>query len=262
MEEHSGLGRVAWWLQLPVLVLLAVAIGLIIDVAGDAPGENMFGGIVLFLDAIVLFVVLISMTTQALQVVRRPQSLHERALPRRVARLQLALYGVIALWVALLLTVDIFVFSWIFVAAMIALSVMLQRRISQWPAQPEPPLPSVRLSPPVGVALVAYSLLALGAIVIVIATLVDPTLDAEGLRPLILLLTFGLPLSLVALPLALLGALALGSLAFALPLAAILGNVVIAQLLLFSPRLRTRLTNWFFRLNDEEPATMVTGSSI
>ena len=262
MEEHSGLGRVAWWMQLPALVLLASAIGLIIDVAGDAPGENMFGGIVLFLDAIVLLVVLISMTTLALQVVRRPQSLHERALPRRIAVLQLALYGVIAVWVALLLTVDIFVFSWLFVAAVITLTVMLQRRISRWPAQPAPPLRSVRLTPGVRVALIAYSLLALGAMAIVIATLVDPTLDAEGLRPLILLLSFGLPLSLVALPLALLGALALGSLAFVVPLAAILGNVVIAQLLLFVPRPRDRLTNWFFRLNDEEPATSVTGPSI
>lgn len=262
MEDRTLLGRIAFWAQLPALVLLAIAIGLIIDVAGDAPGEMMFSGIVLFLDAMVLFIVLISMTAQALLVVRRPQSLYERALPRRVASMQLALYGVIALWVALLLTVDIFVFSWIFIAAMITLSVMLQRRIWQWPARPAPPLPSVRLSPPLGVALIVYSVLALGAIAMVIATLVDPRLDAEGLRPLILLLSFGLPLSLVALPLALLGALALGSLAFALPLAAILGNVLVAQLLLFSPRLRTRLTNWFFRLNDEEPATVVTGSSI
>lgn len=262
MEDRTLLGRIAFWAQLPALVLLAIAIGLIIDVAGDAPGEMMFSGIVLFLDAMVLFIVLISMTAQALLVVRRPQSLYERALPRRVASMQLALYGVIALWVALLLTVDIFVFSWIFVAAVITLSVMLQRRIWQWPVRPTPPLPSVRLSPSLGVALIVYSVLALGAIAIVIATLVDPRLDAEGLRPLILLLSFGLPLSLVALPLALLGALALGSLAFALPLAAILGNVLVAQILLFSPRLRTRLTNWFFRLNDEEPATSVTGSSI
>ena len=60
----------------------------------------------------------------------------------------------------------------------------------------------------------------------------------------------------------LLGATALGSVMFVLPLAAILVLVVTAQLLLWSPPLRVRLVNWFFRLNDEEPATLATGPSI
>ena len=262
MDKRSRIGRVAFWALLPALVLLTAAIGLVIDVAGNAPGKNMFGGILLFFAGIVLFIVLVSLTTQALLLVRRPQSLIDRALPRRVAVLQLALYGVIALWVALLVTVDLFLVSWLFVAAIIWLSVLLTKRIQEWPRDLSRALSAVRLSAVARVALVAYTVLALGAIAYVVATLVDPTLDADGLRPLILLMSFGLPLSLAALPLALLGATALGPAAFALPLAAILVLVVTAQLLLWVPRLRTRLVNWFFRLNDKEPATEVTGSSL
>lgn len=262
MDEHSRIGRVAFWALLPALVLLTAGIGGLLDVAGDAPGENMFGGIVLFFDAMVLFILLISMSAQALLLVRRPQSLTDRALPRRIATLQLALYGVVALWIALLVTIDVFVLSVAFIAAIVALSALLQKRVFQWAARPAAPLADVRVSRPLRVALWAYSVLALAAIAYVVATLVDPTVDADGLRPLILLMSFGLPLSLVALPLALLGTLALGSAAFALPLAAILVNVVTAQLLLWSPRVRVRLVNRFFRLNDEEPATSVAGSSI
>jgi hypothetical protein len=258
------IGRIAFWLLLPALVLTVGAIGTVIDVAGDAPGQSMFGGIVLFLDAIVLFVVLASMTSQALLIARRPQSLSERTLPTRIAVLQLALYGVIGLWVVLLVSIDIFVASWLFVAAIITLSVLLLTRIQRWPLAPSAALPAVRLPVWMRVALSAYSVLAIGAIAYVIAALVDPTLDADGLRPLILLAAFGLPLSLVALPVALLGSLIdVGSPLFALPLLAIALNVVVAQLLLWAPRVRVRLVNWFFRLGKgEEPATTVTGSSL
>lgn len=258
----TAIGRVAFWAQLPALVLLTVAIGAVMDVGGDAPGESMFGGIILFVDAVFLFLLLAAMTSQALMLVRRSQSLTERALPRRVAVPQLALYGVIALWVALLLTVDIALVSWLFVGALIGLAVLLTRRIQEWPRDPSAPLPAVRLRPGLRAALVAYSLLALAAVAFVIAALVDPTLDADGLRPLILLCAFGLPMSLVALPVALLGTLVLGAAAFALPLAAILANVVVAQLLLWAPPVRSRLVAWFFRLNGEEPATTVTGPSL
>lgn len=260
------IGRVAFWALLPSLILTSVAIGVVIDGAGDAPGDGMFDGILVFMAAVVLFVLLASMTFQALLLVRRPQSLTERALPTPIAVLQFVLYGLIALWTVLLVTVDALLFSWLLLAAIITVSTLLLTRTQKWAPQPSTALAEARLGAPVRVALWAFSVLALAAIGYVVAAFVNPTLDADGLRPLILLLSFGLPLSVVALPVALLGAFALpgnAAVLFALPVLAIVANIVVAQLLLWSPRRRVRLVNWFFRLGRyEEPATTVTGSSI
>jgi len=249
----TSIGRLAFWLQLPALVLLTGAIGLLLDVAGDAPGRNMFGGVLLFFAGIVLFVVLVSMTANAVLLLRRPQSLTQRSLPRPIAVRLLILYCVIAVWIVLLVSLDIFLISWLFVAAIIVLSVMVQSRALKWAPHPVAHQTVTGLTTPLRVALVAYCVLAIAASVYAVATIVDPTLDGDGLRRVILLGAFGLPQSLLAVPVALLVTPLLGPVTFALPLAAVAANLVIAQLLLWSPRTRTRLVNWFFRCT-EEPA--------
>lgn len=264
MNDRSLIGRIAFWLLLPSLIAMTVAIGLVAGASGDAPGNGMFDGILLFVAAVVLFMALASMTFQALLIVRRPQSVTVRSLPRRIAVLQFALYGVIALWVALLVTVAITLLSLLFFAAIVTLSAMLLFRIQAWLPQHDSTAPP--LSAAVRVALWAYSVLALAALAYVIAAIANPQLDADGLRPAILLLAFGLPLSVVVLPLALLGALAVpgtGLPLISLTLLAIVVNVVVAQLLLWSPRLRVTLVHWFFRLGtSKKPATTVTGPSL
>ena len=266
MDNRTAVGRVAFWALLPSLVAMSVAIGLVADASGDAPGQGMFDGILLFVGVVVLVMVLASMTFQALLIVRRPQSLTVRSLPTRIAVLQFTLYGVIALWVGLLVTVAIPLLSFLFFAAIVTLSVMLLTRIQGWLQGGSTALSAVRLSASVRVALWAYSVLALAALAYVIAAIANPQLDADGLRPAVVLLAFGLPHSVVVLPLALLGAIAVpgtGLALISLTLLSIVLNVIVAQLLLWSPRLRVRLVNWFFRLgNGKGPATTVTGPSL
>jgi len=266
MDERTAIGRVGFWMLLPSLLGVAAGIGLVANASGNAPGQGMFDGILLFVAVVVLVIVLTSMTFQALLIVRRPQSLTERSVPSRVAVLQFILYGVIAVWVALLITVNITLLSWLFFAAIVGLSGVLLTRVQSWLRVEAAALTSVHLSAPVRVALWGYSVLALAAVAYIVAAIVNPTLDSDGLRPAILLLAFGLPLSVVVLPVALLGALAVpgtGLSLISLALLAIVANVVVAQLLLWSPRVRVKLVNWFFRLgNGKGPATPVTGPSL
>lgn len=266
MNERTLAGRIAFWLLLPSLFAMAIAIGLLADVSGHAPGARMLSGPLLFLAVIVLFVLLSSMTFQTLLIVRRPQTLTVRSLPTRIALLQFMLYGVVALWVTLLATIVVpLLLSLLLFAAIVTLPVMLLTRIQGWPRGELAAMPRVRLSVPVRVALWGYSALAVGALGYVVAAIANPVLDGDGIRSVTVLLALGLPLSLVALPVALFGALVVPGIGFSLIVIALLVivlNVVVVQLVLWSPTRRVTLVNWFFRFNDEEPATSVAGSSI
>lgn len=242
------IGRIAFWLLLPGLIATVVELAVVLYVAtGPQAYEypDRLGPLVIF---VFLFVLLVSMTIQALVIVRRPRSLTTRQLPTRIAVVQFVLYVLVALWVSLLTRADIGGFSVAFAVVTVVLSIMLLVLIVSWRHDPSERATEVVLPTALRVVLWAYCLIALVGLMIAVASFVNPTLDPSSGIAFTVLTVLGLPLALLTIPVAVIGALVGYTVDFVgLSVLPVLANMA-AVLLVLTPITRVRLVNWFFRL--------------
>lgn len=242
------IGRIAFWLLLPGLIATVVELGALLYLASgpsiyyEADRIGVLGVFVFF------FVLFVSMTIQALLIVRRPQSLTTRRLPTRIAVLQLALYAIAAGWVLALTRSDIGALSVVLGVVMALLSIAQLVLILSWPRDPSERAEEVALPTGLRIVLWAYILIALVALMLAFARAITPTLDPTSGLTFTVLTVLGQPLALLTVPFAVVGALAgfyVDVLAVSVP--PVVLNMA-AVLLVLAPRTRVRLVNWFFKL--------------
>lgn len=243
------IGRIAFWLLLPGLIATVVEFGILLSRTGRTPFyDNFFDEIVVWAATPVLIVLFISMSLQALLLVRRPQILTDRRLPVRIAILQFVLYGAVALWIALLVQVPAGALSVLFVIVISGISIALLVCILLWPRAPSVRLTEVELPLAARFALWGYFLIAIVGLMYAVASTVTPALDPGANQAFVVLFFLGLPLSPLVFLALLVGAFAGFTVAYVPVTAlAVVANIA-AVLLVLLPASRVPLTNWFFRL--------------
>jgi len=245
------------------LPILAVVVGISGSLLREAAGGTE--GIWSLVIAVYMFVLLGSMTLNAWLLLRHPQTLVAAALPRRASVAVLVVEGLLLLWIVLLAigidAIAVVLGAALAIASVVVFVLALRRYLDRGnePARAQFELPG-------WARIVAAVYLAL-AVVAVLFAIASPFIglgwtDAAG--PLggpaaWLLLVLGLPWShplyFVSVVLVF-GAPAWGGIVpTVLCLLSVLANVVfVAQLL--SPRRRTLLANWFFRLRTAPEAPL------
>jgi len=249
----ASVGRLVFRGLVPALLLPAIA-----AVAAVAAVTRELGSIpsaqVTALSIVAYLVVLLaSMSFNAVLLLRNPSSLTTGTLPNRVAWAQLAQWALILAWsialVAGRLGVEVVVFGGVIAAASVVVCVLAAARRRM------PVAPVAEFDLPRGVRVILLAYLALGAATLVLGLAAAVTnsgglLAAAAVAVLLLGLPWspGLMLLLFALQFSLLGD---GVLLY-LSAAAVVANIVIAAVLLWSPRRRARFVTWFFRLREAE----------
>lgn len=247
-------------LFLPVLAALAAIGGALLrEVGGGA--EGIWSLVI----AVYLFVLLGSMTLNAWLLLRHPRSLLTAALPRRLSIAVAVLHGLLLLWILLLL-VGIDALSVVFALALLIESVVvfvlaIRRYLDRGdePAREEFALPGWGR-----IVAVVYLALAAAALLFAIASPLiglgwTDTAGPLGGPATWLLLLLGLPWShplyFVSVVLVFNAPAWGGVVPTVLCLLSVIANaLLVAQLL--SPRRRTMLANWFFRLRPAAEAPL------
>lgn len=243
------IGRIAFWLLLPGLLATAVEFGILLARLGRPPFyDSLVDELVVWVASCVLVVLFVSMSLQALLIVRRPQTLTDRQLPPHIAILQFVLYGVVALWTALVVRVPIGALSVLFVIVLSAISIALLVGILRWPRAASERLAEVQLPLIARVGLWGYFLIGIVGLMYAVASTFTPALDPAANQAFVVLLVLGLPLSPVVFVALLVGAFGGFTIAYVpLTALAVVANMA-AALLVLLPASRAWLTNWFFRL--------------
>jgi len=242
------IGRIAFWLLLPGLIATVVELGALAYLSLGPTVYYEADRIGLVPVFVLMLVLLVSMTIQALLIVRRPQSLTTRRLPTRIAVVQLVLYAVAAMWVVLLSHADIGLLSAVFGVVTAGLSIGQLVLILSWPREASERATEVILPTGLRIVLWGYCLIALIGLMLTFATFINPGLDPKSGLTFTVLTVLGQPLALLTVPIAVVGALAGYDADFvALSVLPVVVNMT-AVLLVLAPRTRVWLVNWFFRL--------------
>ena len=257
-------------LLLPPLAVVAVWLGESRRGLGDAEILALVVGVFMFTQ-------LGSQVLNAWLVLRRPDSLSSRALPRTVSTVNAITYGVLSVWIMILCAFAETGISLAFGGALailgiLALGIIMSARMAESAPVDSAPLRTVRLSLSARVATWIY-LIAAGAGLAVSAVITLTTDTSEialphiaGLAAFILVL-LGLPWSHTLYGIVFIATIfsapELQQLSAVLAILAVpvLANMAIAVTLLFFPVRRQRLIVWFFRLAPQRRRVVTSDDS-